>query len=219
MKHLSLNTSAQTKARQNLREVYAEAHAQDRQHTMAEILNTPAPYLDAVIEEVLRVSGPAGAIVRTPTIDTTIMGRQIPKGTTVFLSLGGAGFTKPSIRDPALRSGEGDEKTTAARSSYTKRDNWDGIQPEKFIPERWLGQDEEGKQVYNAQAGPMLSFSLDIRGCFGRRLAYLTLRMLFTLLLWNFELLPVPAELDSWKAISILTRKPVQCFVRLAEAK
>lgn len=186
---------------------------------MSEILNTPAPYLDAVIEEVLRVSGPVGAIVRAPTVDTTIMGRVIPKGTAVFLPLAGAGVTQPSICDPALRSEEGEEKTTTTPSSYTKRDNWDGMEPEKFVPERWLGQDEDGNVVYDAQAGPMLAFSLGIRGCVGRRLAYLTLRMLFTLLLWNFELQPVPAELDSWKPITTLTRKPVQCFVRLAEAR
>lgn len=214
MKLLTREPEAQRKARQNLHEVYTDAHAQGRQPTVEEIINTHAPYLDALIEEIVRVAGPVGAVVRTATVDTVLMGRPIPKGTNLFLAFWGAGFTSPSIQDslPGVDAAEG--KTP----SYTKRDNWDGMEPDKFVPERWLAQDAEGHMVYDAQAGPMLGFSLGLRGCFGKRLAYLTLRTLFTLLLWNFELHPVPAELDSWKANVKLTRKPVQCFVRLAKA-
>lgn len=176
-------------------------------------MTTHAPYLDAVIEEILRLSGPLGAVGRETTVDTTVMGRHVPKGTTLFLNLWGAGLTKPSVPDDvSFRAGDDLKAPT-----YTKRDNWDGMQPELFIPERWLARDAEGNEVYDAQAGPMLSFSLGIRGCFGRRLAYLTMRTLFTLLLWNFELQSVRKDLDSWKAVFVLTRKPVQCFVRLAE--
>lgn len=173
------------------------------------------PYLEAVMEEILRLSGPVGATARETTVDTMIMGRHVPKGTSVFLAIFGPGLTSPSVQDASGVNVDPDDKI----HSYTKQDNWDGLDPESFIPERWLATDAKGKVVYDAQAGPMLSFSLGIRGCFGRRLAYLTLRMFFTMLIWNFELGPVPEELDSWKAVQILTRKPVQCYVRLAETR
>lgn len=216
MKHLAQNPEAQRKAREGLRAVYAEAHAQRRQPSVAEITRTQVPYLEAVIEEILRLSGPVGATARETTVDTVIMGRAVPRGTTVFLAMFGPSFTSPSVRDAAGTDGAAGGKP----HSHTKRGNWDGMDPESFVPERWLTTEGEGGAVaYDAQAGPMLGFSLGIRGCFGRRLAYLTLRMLFTMLIWNFELAPVPEELDSWQGIQILTRKPVQCYVRLAEAK
>lgn len=213
LKHLALHPEAQQKARQDLRAVFADAHAQNRPPFVTEIIKTQTPYLDAVIEEILRLSGPVGATGRETTTDTTLLGRRVPKGTFLFLCLWGASITGPSV---GPHEGVGDDKLPPM---VTKRDSWDGMEPEKFLPERWLEQDDDGGWVFDAQAGPMLSFSLGIRGCFGRRLAYLTLKMLFTMVLWNFELQVVPQELDTWDAIQILTRKPVQCYVRLAEAK
>lgn len=230
MKHLARHPSAQARAREDLRRAHADARAQGRAPSAAEIIRTPVPYLEAVIEEILRLSGPVGATAREATVDTTILGRRVPKGTTVFLSIQGPGLTGPSVRDSQHaartakggveeREEEGGDKTQSSSSSHTKRLDWDAMEPEAFLPERWLVEDEEGKMAYDAQAGPMLGFSLGIRGCFGRRLAYLTLRMLFTMLIWNFELEAVPDELDSWKAVQILTRKPVQCYVRLSEVE
>lgn len=229
LKHLPRYPDIQKKARASLRAIHAEAYAQGRQPTIAEITKTPVPYLEAVIEEILRLSGPVIATARQATVDTVVMGRPIPKGTSVFMALWGPGFTSPSVT--MGKPGVGGDATAAAtaetyttqqqeeeKKSYTRRNNWDEMDPESFLPERWLRKDEDGKVVYDSQAGPMLSFSLGIRGCFGRRLAYLTMRVLFTLLIWNFELGEIPEELDSWKAVQVLTRKPVQCFVRLSEA-
>lgn len=211
MKHLAQHPETQRRARDNLRAVFQEAHAEGRQPSEAEIIKHQVPYIDAVIEEILRLSGPVSATARATTVDTIIMGHHVPKGTTVFMASVGPGFTSPSIK-PAADAKEFEKPTT-----YTKRTDWDGMSPESFLPERWLIEDENGKLVYDPQAGPFLAFSVGVRGCFGIRLAYLTLRMLFTMLLWNFELQSVPEELDSWKAVQILTRKPVQCYVRLAE--
>lgn len=214
LKHLSQNPRVQHQARAGLRAVYAEAHEQGRQPTVAEITKTPVPYLEAIIEEVLRVSAPISAAARVATVDTVVMGHAVPKGTTVFMSIWGPGITTPSVHQPEDQQSSEDKKF-----SFTHRDDWDGREPEKFIPERWLTKDDDGKVVYDAQAGPMLAFSLGLRGCFGRRLAYLTMRVLFTMLLWNLELEPVPQELDGWDAVQILTRKPMQCYVRLREVE
>lgn len=221
LKHLAQHPHVQQKCRAALRAVHIDAHAQGRQPSVSEITRTQVPYLEAVIEEILRLSGPVSAAARSTTTDTVIMGHPVPKGTTVFMSIWGPGITTPSVKQqsPPSSADSGEKKPF----SFTARDDWDGMSPEKFIPERWLKTDDEAdrqdKLVYDAQAGPMLSFSLGLRGCFGRRLAYLTMRILFTMLIWNFDLEPVPAELDTWKAVQILTRKPRQCFVRLKEAE
>lgn len=198
--------------------MYREAYEQKRPPAAAEIVKKPSPWIEAIIEETLRLSGPISASARKTTVDTTILGHAVPKGTTVFMAMQGPGLSAPSVQEQQHQAGEDKNSNEKAYHSFTKRNTWDGLEPEAFIPERWLTEDEQGTLVYDAQAGPMLSFGLGIRGCFGKRLAYLTLRVLFTQLLWNFELENVPEELDSWKAVQILTRKPVQCYVRLRVA-
>ena len=49
------------------------------------IIDADIPYLDAVIQETLRVGAPAGRLGRQATVDTTILGCPIPKGTNVLL--------------------------------------------------------------------------------------------------------------------------------------
>lgn len=214
LKHLAQQPDAQQKARAGLRAAYAEAYQQGRPPTAAEIVKTQVPYLEAILEEVLRVSAPISTTARVATVDTTIMGHAVPKGTMVFVTIFGPDINMPSVQSPDLEQ----EKASESRS-YKQKHTWDGSEPEKFLPERWLQRDDDGRLVYDAQSGPLLTFGLGVRGCFGRRLAYLTMRILLTLLLWHFELEPVPEELDSWKAVQILTRKPTQCYVRLREVE
>ena len=47
------------------------------------------------------------------------------------------------------------------------------------------------------------------------RLAYLEMRILLTMVVWNFELMKCPPELSSYKVYTGITQKPVQCYVRL----
>jgi len=53
----------------------------------------------------------------------------------------------------------------------------------------------------------------------GKKLAYLELRVIYTLILWNFELLPIPEALADMKGQDIFTRQPQTVYVRLREAK
>ncbi|KAK5693744.1 hypothetical protein LTR17_025055, partial [Elasticomyces elasticus] len=48
-----------------------------------------------------------------------------------------------------------------------------------------------------------------------RKLAMLSLRIFFTMLIWSFELQPVPDELDSWAAEDLMTHQPQQTYVQL----
>jgi cytochrome P450 len=71
-----------------------------------------------------------------------------------------------------------------------------------FKPERWIVGDE-----FDATAGPQLAFDLGTRGCYGKRLVYVEMRILLTLIVWNFELLPYPTALPSYKSILITTKE------------
>lgn len=107
------------------------------------------------------------------------------------------------------------ESSRAAATARTRVGTWNPQDVKEFKPERWLEM-EDGKEVFNAQAGPMLGFGLGPRGCFGRRLAYLELRLVLVLILWNFELQSVPAHLNSYACVDKLTHLPAQAYVRLA---
>ncbi|KAK7958438.1 cytochrome P450 [Apiospora saccharicola] len=209
LKHLAADQRVQTTLRESLRAAYADAVSEGRQPTFTEIIKTQVPYLDAVVEEILRVTGPVQTLFRTATVDTTILGHHVPKGTQVFLPITGPGFTAPAFAiEESVRS-------PSSQSHKHMRGTWDEADAANFVPERWL-KAEDGTQSFDSQAGPMLAFSLGIRGCFGRRLAYLQLRILMTLIVWNFEFGTLPEELNSFEAVDTLTTKPVKCFVRLA---
>jgi len=53
----------------------------------------------------------------------------------------------------------------------------------------------------------------------GKKLAYLEMRVIYTLILWNFELAPIPEALAEMKGQDILTYQPQTVYVRLREAK
>jgi cytochrome P450 len=86
-----------------------------------------------------------------------------------------------------------------------------------FRPERWLVE-EAGKVSFNKMAGLHLTFGLGPRGCFGRRLAYVKLRLFVCLLVWNFVFEPIDGELASRAFVDKLTRVPTKCFVKLSPA-
>lgn len=90
----------------------------------------------------------------------------------------------------------------------------------KFRPERWLKvvkDDDSGedKEVFDPLAGPTLAFGLGPRGCFGKMLASVSLRMQFALIVWHFELNGTPEGLSSFNAVQKFAREPEMCFVRL----
>lgn len=115
---------------------------------------------------------------------------------------------------------EMDEEQRSAGSQAEKKEGrareWDPSDISSFKPERWLVRREKGEE-FDPTAGPFLAFGLGTRGCYGKRLAYLELRILLTLIVWNFELLTCPPELSGYKSVLITTTEPTQCYVRLRE--
>lgn len=104
------------------------------------------PYMNACLEEGMRIfpSIPTGLVRTVPKGGDSIAGEWIPGGTTVSVH--------------------------AWSAIHTDR-NW--VNPESFIPERWLDETYSTDRKDASQP-----FSLGPRGCIGRHLSYLELRLI-----------------------------------------
>jgi len=205
VKHLARNRFVQSETRAALQKAYGNTTTP----SLSQILNTPVPHLDALAHEMLRNSRTAGAVARISLTDNVVMGHHIPRGTQIIFPLVGWSHQNQAQFDV-------DEKSRSATSQQATKKGiyaW-GNDIDAFKPDRWLAQDGE-QTVFDANAGPSMPMGAGPRGCFGKRLALMELKFILALMLLNFELLPVRAELDSDGAKEVVTRQPLQCFVRL----
>ncbi|KXH61454.1 cytochrome P450 [Colletotrichum salicis] len=183
VKFLSDNPACQQQLRKSLRAAHLNATEDKRLPSHEEITGASIPYLEAVTEEMLRIAHTAIGQERQCKEDTIVLGRHIPKCTTVFIPNKGPSFTEPSFEvDEKLRSSS---SRTAAEERGLRTWGQEGM--DEFRPERWLTKSDNGELVFDALAGPTLPFGLGLRGCFGRKLAYLELRLLATQLVWSFD--------------------------------
>ncbi|KAJ0271001.1 hypothetical protein Brms1b_011065 [Colletotrichum noveboracense] len=197
VKYLADNPASQDRLRNAMRAALPEAVKEKRAPTYQELIKAQVPYLDAVVEEVL------------------LLGRHIPKGTNVFLMANGPGYLEPHMpvddksRSPGARRDQNKALTGA----------WADDDIAAFRPERWLKHDENAKDesdwVFDPMAGPTLAFGLGPRGCFGKRLGLQTLKIEIALIVWHFQLLPLPSELNGYEGVQRFAREPTQCYVRL----
>lgn len=217
IKYLTDVPGIQERLRSVLYETLPEAKEQQRLFTFQEIRQARVPYLDALVEEMLRIN--AVPVTREALCDTTILGCPIKKGTQVFLISNGPGFLSPSIApDESKRS----ETSRAAKLSTT----WDETQDlSVFEPNRWLVRKKEGNGVmaedvdFNGAAGPQLVFGLGPRACWGRRLAVLEIKVISCMLIWNFKLLKSPSALSGYAGREGIARVPQQCYLRVIKAE
>lgn len=214
VKMLTDHPSVQMRLRKEIRAAFPEAVQEKRDLTYSELSKASIPYLDAVVDEILRHANTIAFVARQALKDTTVLGRRIPKGTNVFLMANGPGYLEPkiSLKDEVRSPGARKD----AKSALTGA--WGDDNISKFLPERWLETDPEtGVETYNSMAGPSLAFGLGLRGCFGKRLAMQVLKIHFALIVWHFELLPTPEKLSGYDAVQKFAREPTQCYVRLRE--
>ncbi|KAK8024077.1 hypothetical protein PG993_012143, partial [Apiospora rasikravindrae] len=210
IKLLATHQDVQARLRGTLRETYAAAATELRQPSAQEVALASSPYLDAVIEESLRYAPPIPLLIRTARVDTTLLGHAVPRGTDVFMPALGPGYTAPAAAPV--------EEGVRSESSRTKGwgGRWDEGDMHLFRPERWLKTNEEdGTQSFDPQAGPIITFGLGLRSCFGKRLAYLEMRMMLALLVWNFEFRKLKGPLASNEANESITTYPKSCYVAL----
>ncbi|KAF4338405.1 cytochrome P450 monooxygenase 1A1 [Fusarium beomiforme] len=215
MKYLTAEQRVQTILREAILNAHPEALKENRVPTTEEILKAHIPYLDAVIEEMLRHSRVAPITIRQATTDTEILGHFIPKGTTVGFLGNGPGLMMPSIPvDPAKRS-------EAALAHMERTQLFDDEDLTQFVPERWLttqvNDKGEKETVFDPQKRPSQAFGLGPRGCFGKKLAYIEIKTFLTLFFWTFKLEPIKPELATEDEMLGLTRSPKNVYVKLAK--
>lgn len=220
MKILADNQLSQAKLRRQLYAAYAEAHAEKRQPTVMEIIEKPAPFLDAFLEECLRVAKTIPTILREAMEDVNILGHPVPKGTGIIIyNHGPGGQVEPGFGIPESA------RSNTSQDTKDRIGEWNPDDIHKFRPERWLQRcsgklgDDNGEFEgieYNANAGPFLTFGGGPRGCFGKKLAYMELKMVLAMLVWNFDFEECPPELSSYRGVDTATLVPEQCYVRLS---
>jgi cytochrome P450 len=162
VKRLSDNQQAQTKLREVLRSTYVEATLEKRQPTAKELATLHHPYIDAMLEEILRCSSTAAVTSRVAMVDTDVLGYRIPEGTDVnFLAY--ADYIAPPVGviEEHMRS-------PSSQASKDKTGVWEVSDISVFKPERWLKAiGEKGEVEFQKNAGQALPFGAGVRGCFG----------------------------------------------------
>lgn len=194
----------QNQLRQALHAAYPAAVSENRNPSLDELNKIRVPYLEGVLEEALRLH--ATSLARQAIRDTELYGHHIPKGTNVIVIANGPGFHEPSL-----------PLDTSRRSETAKKGHvWnESIDLKAFNPERWLVRKGDGEVEFDANAAPQVAFGMGPRSCWGRRFAYLELRMVVTLIFWNFDLLSVAPALADPKASYGIVHRADQCCLRL----
>ncbi|KAI1135339.1 cytochrome P450 [Hypoxylon sp. FL0543] len=208
VKFMTNNQEAQSKLREALRAAFPGDTLPD----VADLIAKDVPYLNATMEETLRCACTASRLMRIATTDTELFGHTIPAGTQIA-AISTTQWHPVSVPEEV--------RSTSSRAALEKNGGVDWtLKPsaqnlDVFAPERWLNVDEEGNEVFDPNALIQNAFGGGTRGCFGRRLAMMELRIMIVLTVMSFKFLPVPPELNSFQAVEELLRTPQQCFVKL----
>ncbi|KAI1394360.1 cytochrome P450 [Hypoxylon trugodes] len=176
-----------------------------------DILGTNIPYLDGACEEAFRLAGTAKANLRQALVDTTILGYRIPKGAEIIMNYH-INYSPFSV----------DESTRTSSSQAAATKLGDGLLGNagrdigRFEPRRWLVKDEKtGRETFNAYALPSLAFGGGTRGCFGRKLAMMELRIIVVLLILSFEFQELPEGLKTMGAREKIFREVEKPYARV----
>lgn len=116
-----------------LYKAHADAYQTGRQPATNEISKTQVPYLDAFIQEVLRLNPLAPVVVRQTYCDTFNLGHFFPKGTMLVLVIDGPTFINKRWDFP-------EEIQSETSRMHEGLGDWadSAYHGDKFQPERWL---------------------------------------------------------------------------------
>jgi len=107
-----------------------------------------------------------------------------------------------------------EKRSSSSQKNNGRTGSWPPNTLGVFDPERWISEDTGD---FNPQAGPLHIFGLGIRGCWGKKLAYLEMRIMVALLVLAFSFEGIPEELAGFEGQVKLTHEPRSCYVRLRE--
>lgn len=135
------------------------------------------PYLNAVINEGLRLSNPvpAGLPRIVPPGGDYYAGHFIPEGTCI------------SIRPYAISRSE----------DYFAN-------PDTFVPERWLSKGDRPAEYGNDRLTASNPFSVGHRNCIGKSLAWAEMRLVLAKMMFEFDFEETPIRLDWTKLKTIV---------------
>lgn len=159
LKYLTDLPHVQANLRRTLYETLAAARREGRLFTAEEIHDARLPYLDAVIEEMLRLN--TIPTTREALRDTHVLGHHVPKGTQVF-------FFPPL--GPLLQSAARHAPGAAVAKAPHDGDNGDDGDRRPglglFAPSRWLVRKRDGAGLladdveFDGAAAPRLGFEI-----------------------------------------------------------
>ncbi|ORY71146.1 cytochrome P450 [Pseudomassariella vexata] len=209
LKYLADNQEAQTRLRAALRRAFPGC-SMENLPSAKDITTTQLPYLEATIAEVLRISRSGPISFREAVMDTEILGHRVPAGTPILLVTAGPSYESPEIREVAEKARVRSGRKTIFQLEDERKWEWDPAMPQNvFSPERWLDEDGE----FDPEAGPSLPFSAGPRGCFGKKIALLELRIILAVLVVSFRFPKLEERLSRYASFDGLTRKPTCCYV------
>lgn len=174
-----------------LQELVSEIRMSLRSETDVTIAATnELPYLNAVINEGLRLTNPVpGGLPRiVPDGGDTYAGNFIPARTSI------------SVRPYVMSRSE----------KYF-------LEPNSFIPERWLPKGKRPAQLDSDHLSVSNPFSIGHSNCLGKHLAWAEMRLCIARLLWAFDLEEGGKRLDwtSLKTFMIIQKQPVEIRIKI----
>lgn len=187
------------------------------------ILRTPHAY-NKLTHEIRSNFATAQEMNSTALQDLTYMNACIDEALRIFPPLP-TGLTRTVPKDGDTVAGQWlPGGTTVSCHGWSMAHSPDNFrQPEEFIPERWLDNDAYAEDKKEASQ----PFSLGPRGCIGRHLSYLELRLILGNLLWHYDLeradLDDPNAEDIWDpsgdlhhvhAFNTWNKPPLLCRLR-----
>jgi cytochrome P450 len=206
LKYLTDNPDIQDRLRKSLKTVFPTASASNPP-LASDLMTASLPYLDAVITEVLRCSNTGPVSFRQTIQDCNILGHYIPSETPIILVTAGPSYNHSNKAIIPEHS-----RSLSSQATFLKkgaREFSSSFDANQFIPERWLIDGE-----FNPDAGHSLPFSTGPRGCFGKKVALLEMRLMISLLILRFEFPRLPENMSKYTAKDGLTRRPDCCYVR-----
>ncbi|KAK9766910.1 hypothetical protein K7432_003661 [Basidiobolus ranarum] len=191
---LARNPQYQDRIRAEVEQAFGDVNQLDINQDLTvieKVLSSPEthlPFVNAIIQESLRVHSVGPALKVNALKDHDIQGLKISKGTELFLL----------TRVATLRS-------------------WPTADPFRFNPEQWLGENGESESQIKTMNQLGLAFGFGPRVCPGRHLAETELAVLISLITTNFRLsfLSIPPSEEPIMEKVLFTAYPANMHIRI----